>query len=433
MRKKFKNYSDFIEYFRSFEIDKLEKSEDIFFVYGIMKDLLLNYELPFEDRELISGIVIKLEARFKELNIFILQEDNLEEALTELRMHLSDEDIAQIILINDYIETAEPVGSRTIAKKYNLGISSATIRNEMSDLEEMGFILQPHASSGRIPSDMGYRLYVDHLMQKKELGPEEQRYLQNVITRNVGQIDYLLEETAKALSALTNYTTIISEPVSQRTRIKQIRLLPLDSVSVLLVIVTEDNFIKNHVIQMGTVPEEDKIFTMGMRLNQVLQGYSLHDIDTSVINRLQAELHEYRQILPHILSAIESTMRSAEKVQVHMSGTKNILAFPEFSDIQKAKSLFQALGEKDVLITLLQGSTDTNDMQILIGSENSVQCMKDCSIITATYKMSDETRGTIGIVGPTRMDYSQVVSVLNGMVTNMEKVLKNLSKGNKNT
>ena len=214
-------------------------------------------------------------------------------------------------IINDYIETAEPVGSRTIAKKYNLGISSATIRNEMSDLEEMGFILQPHASSGRIPSDMGYRLYVDHLMQKKELGPEEQRYLQNVITRNVGQIDYLLEETAKALSALTNYTTIISEPVSQRTRIKQIRLLPLDSVSVLLVIVTEDNFIKNHVIQMGTVPEEDKIFNMGMRLNQVLQGYSLHDIDASVINRLQTELHEYRQILPHILSAIESTMRSA--------------------------------------------------------------------------------------------------------------------------
>lgn len=249
----------------------------------------------------------------------------------------------------------------------------------------------------------------------------------------MGQIDYLLEETAKALSALTNYTTIISEPVSQRTRIKQIRLLPLDSVSVLLVIVTEDNFIKNHVIQMGTVPEEDKIFTMGMRLNQVLQGYSLHDIDASVINRLQTELHEYRQILPHILSAIESTMRSAEKVQVHMSGTKNILACPEFSDIQKAKSLFQALEEKDVLVTLLQGSADTNDMQILIGSENSVQCMKDCSVITATYKMSDETRGTIGIVGPTRMDYSQVVSVLNGMVTNMEKVLKNLSKGNKNT
>lgn len=335
-------------------------------------------------------------------------------------------------IINDYIETAEPVGSRTIAKKYNLGISSATIRNEMSDLEEMGFILQPHASSGRIPSDLGYRLYVDHLMQKKELGSEEQRYLQSVIARNVGQIDYLLEETAKALSALTNYTTIISEPVSRRTCIKQIRLLPLDSTAVLLVIATEDNFIKNHVIQMGEAPEEERIFDIGLCLNQVLQGYSLQDIDTSVINRLRTELYEYREMVPHILKAIESTMRSAEKVQVHMSGTKNILAFPEFSDIQKAKSLFQTLEEKDVLVTLLE-SGQSNDIQILIGSENSVQGMKDCSVITATYKMSDDTRGTIGIVGPTRMDYSQVVSVLHGMVSNMEKVLKNLADGNQNT
>ena len=335
-------------------------------------------------------------------------------------------------IINDYIETAEPVGSRTIAKKYNLGISSATIRNEMSDLEEMGFILQPHASSGRIPSDLGYRLYVDHLMKKKEMGSEEQRYLQSVIARNVGQIDYLLEETAKALSALTNYTTIISEPVSRRTRIKQIRLLPLDSTAVLLVIATEDNFIKNHVIQMGEAPEEERIFDIGLCLNQVLQGYSLQDIDTSVINRLRTELYEYREMVPHILKAIESTMRSAEKVQVHMSGTKNILAFPEFSDIQKAKSLFQTLEEKDVLVTLLE-SGQSNDIQILIGSENSVQGMKDCSVITATYKMSDDTRGTIGIVGPTRMDYSQVVSVLHGMVSNMEKVLKNLADGNQNT
>ncbi len=347
-------------------------------------------------------------------------------------MSLNDRKI-QILqaIINDYIETAEPVGSRTIAKKYNLGISSATIRNEMSDLEEMGFIMQPHASAGRIPSDLGYRLYVDHLMQKKELGQEEQRYLQSIIKRNVGQVDYLLEETAKALSTLTNYTTIISEPVSQTTKIKQIRLLPLDNTSVLLVIATEDNFIKNHVIQMGIAPDDEKVFLMGKCLHEALQGYALHDIDASVINRLQTVLYEYQEILPHILNAIENTMKAAEKVQVHMSGTKNILAFPEFSDIQKAKSLFQTLEEKDVLVTLLEGSK-TDELQILIGSENSVQSMQDCSVITATYKMGDNTRGTIGIVGPTRMDYSQVVSVLNGMVNNMEKVLKNLAEGNKN-
>ena len=348
-------------------------------------------------------------------------------------MALNDRKI-QILqaIINNYIETAEPVGSRTIAKKYNLGISSATIRNEMSDLEEMGFILQPHASSGRIPSDMGYRLYVDHLMQKKELGEEEQRYLQSIISRDISQIDFLMEETAKALSVLTNYTTIISEPKGQRTRMKQIRLIPLDSVSVLLVIATEGNFIKNHVIKMGCVPTEEKIFDIGFCLNRLLQGCALREIDTLLVDRMQEELWEYRELLPPILKAIETTMRSAEKVQLHMSGTKNILAFPEFADIQKAKSLFQALEEKDVLVTLLEESKN-NDLQVLIGSENTVQSMQDCSVITATYKMGDNTRGTIGIVGPTRMDYSQVISVLNGMVQNIEKVLKNLSDGDKNT
>ena len=349
-------------------------------------------------------------------------------------MALNDRKI-QILqaIINDYIETAEPVGSRTIAKKYNLGISSATIRNEMSDLEEMGFILQPHASSGRIPSDMGYRLYVDHLMQKKELGAEEQKYLQNIISRDISQIDYLMEETAKALSLLTNYTTFISEPIGQQTRIKQIRLLPLDHTSVLLVIATEDNFIKNHVLKMHNVPSEEKIFYIGICLNRVLQGCSLKEIDGAVISRMQAELVEYPELLPMILKAIEITMRAAEQIQVHMSGTRNMLAFPEFSDIQKAKSLFQTLEEKDVLVTMLKESKGS-DMQILIGSENSVQGMKDCSVITATYKMGDNTRGTIGIVGPTRMDYSQVISILNGMVKNIENVLRNISdESDKNT
>lgn len=347
-------------------------------------------------------------------------------------MSLNDRKI-QILqaIINDYIETAEPVGSRTIAKKYNLGISSATIRNEMSDLEDMGFILQPHASSGRIPSDMGYRLYVDHLMLKKEVSMEEVGYLQSVITKDINQIDYLMEETAKILSALTNYTTIISEPMGQGAKIKQIRLLPLDHTGVILIIATEDNFIKNHVLKMDMVPTEVEVFEIGMNLNSIFLGCALVDIDGEIIGKLQIGLGQYQELLQPILLAVEHTMRAAEKIQVHMSGTKNILAFPEFSDITKAKSLFQTLEEKDVLVTLLE-ENKSSDVQILIGSENTVQSMKDCSVITATYKLSDDTRGTIGIVGPTRMDYSQVISVLNGMVQNIEKVLRNLTDNNKN-
>lgn len=345
-------------------------------------------------------------------------------------MSLNDRKISILqAIINDYIETAEPVGSRTIEKKYNLGISSATIRNEMSDLEEMGFIMQPHASSGRIPSDLGYRLYVDHLMQKKELSLEEQGYLQSVIARDINQLDYLMEETAKVLSALTNYTTFISEPVGQRAKIKQIRLMPLDTTSILLVIATEDNFIKNHVIKMNTVPPDEIVFEIGHYIHRSLEGCALQQIDGRIISRLQEELGPYKTLLEPVLQALEHTMQAAEKVQVHMSGAKNILQFPEFSDITKAKSLFQTLEEKDVLVTLLE-SSKSNDLQILIGSENADQSMQDCSVITATYKLSDDTRGTIGIVGPTRMDYSQVVSVLNGMVQNIEKVLRNLTDNN---
>lgn len=343
------------------------------------------------------------------------------------QMSLNDRKI-QILqaIINDYIETAEPVGSRTIAKKYDLGISSATIRNEMSDLEDMGLIVQLHASSGRIPSDSGYRLYVDHLLQKKELEDDEQKYLQDIIARDISQIDYLMEETAKILSSLTHYPTIISEPIGQRAIIKQIRLLPLDTKSILLVIATGDNYIKNHVINMVLTPQESDIFQISQCLNETFQNYSLREISEEMVYGLREKLGVYESLLQPILQALEVTMLDAEKTQVYMSGTKNILEFPEFSDVNKAKSIFQALEEKDMLITLLEESRG-NDLQVLIGSENTVQSMQDCSVITATYKLSDDTRGTIGVVGPTRMDYCQVISVLNNMVKNIENILKNLT------
>lgn len=342
-------------------------------------------------------------------------------------MSLNDRKI-QILqaIINDYIETAEPVGSRTIAKKYNLGVSSATIRNEMSDLEDMGLIVQRHASSGRIPSDLGYRLYVDHLMQKPILEDEEQKYLQEVLERDITQIDYLMKESAKILSTLTNYPTIISEPIGQQAKIKQIRLLPLDDISVLLVIATNDNFIKNHVITTEVEISESSISFISTSINNTFKCLSLKEFTQDMLYSLQTTLGEYSFLIQPILKALESTMLAAEKTQIYMSGTKNILEFPEFSDMQKARDLFQTLEEKDMIVNLLEESCG-NDLQVLIGSENSVQSMQDCSVITATYKLTENTRGTIGIVGPTRMDYSQVIPVLNNMVKNIENALKNLN------
>lgn len=332
-------------------------------------------------------------------------------------------------IIHDYIATAEPVGSRTIAKKYDLGVSSATIRNEMSDLEDLGLIIQPHASAGRIPSDLGYRLYVDRLMKYRELAANEEEFLQRVVADNVTTIEFLMEETAKALSRLTRYTTMVSEPVAEQPKLKQIRLMPLDDVSLLLIVATEENFIKNHIIRVSSAPSEEDVFVISGILNNSLKGHSISSIDDGVLAKLALDLKQYAGIIPPLMKALEATLGAAEDMQVHLSGAKNILAYPEFSDVNKAKTLFQTLEEKDVLVTLLANPKD--EIQILIGNEIEIQEMKDCSVITTTYKMGDNTRGSIGILGPTRMDYSQVVSVLNGMVRNIETVLKSLSEEKK--
>lgn len=347
-------------------------------------------------------------------------------------MALNDRKI-QILkaIINDYIATAEPVGSRTLAKKYDLGVSSATIRNEMSDLEDMGLIIQPHTSAGRIPSELGYRLYVDRLMNTSELTPKEQEFLHSVVSGNITRIEYLMEETAKAISMLTNYTTIISEPVLKRTALKQIRLMPLDESAIMLIIVTEGNFVKNHIIRVNKAPSDEDLFSVSVKINNILKGHTLEDINEHTIMALQKELKEYSGLLKPVLKAVQKTIRSAENVHLHMSGAKNILNFPEFSDISKATEIFRAFEEKNNLVSLLEDAK-SNDIRILIGNEINIKEMKDCSVITTTYNMGENTKGSIGIIGPTRMNYNQVVSVLNEMVKNIESVLKSVPDG-KNT
>ncbi|MEA4815887.1 MAG: heat-inducible transcriptional repressor HrcA [Lachnospiraceae bacterium] len=337
-------------------------------------------------------------------------------------------------IINDYIATAEPVGSRTIAKKYDMGLSSATIRNEMSDLEDMGYIIQPYASAGRVPSDMGYRLYVDKLISNLnniEDNPKEV-FLKDIIESNISRIDNIMEETARAISLLTNYTAIITEPVTEKPKIKRISLIPLDERNIMCFVVAEQNIMKNNIIKTLNIPNEHEFFRLSSIFTENLKGLSIDDIDENVVLCLESESRPYEDLVPVILKIISKDFGSAENIEFHMSGARNILAFPEFSDVSKAKTFFQALEEKDMLITLM-GDSLNSDMRIFIGNENQIEEMKNCSIITASYKMGSNSRGGIGIIGPTRMDYSQVITVLNGMVKNIERVLKILSDGNNDT
>ena len=329
-------------------------------------------------------------------------------------------------IINDYVATAEPIGSRTIAKKYNLGISSATIRNEMSDLEELGLIVQPHTSAGRVPSDKGYRLYVDHLMHSRELTGAETKALKELVNQNLNHIDYLMKQTAKVLSMLTRYTTVVTEPKGREIKVKHIQLVPVDERSVVCVVVTDNKVIKNHVISCRLAPDMDELNRISAMFNMLLKQCDIMTLDEKSLDAITEKFGGYKELAADIAEAVKRTVEEEEDVQFYASGVNNILDFTEFSDVGKARSFFQAFEEKKMLITLFgQNPSGTpGKIQIVIGGENNMEELKDCSIVRANYKYGNNTYGTIGVIGPTRMNYSQTVSLLNAIVKSINNVIK---------
>ena len=328
-------------------------------------------------------------------------------------------------LIGDYIAYGDPISSRTIAKKHGLGISSATIRNEMSDLEEMGFIIQPHASSGRIPSDKGYRMYVDRLVYR-DLTKDETRYLKDVILGNINHMEYLMKETAKAISILTKHTTIVSEVGHKKITVKHIQLMPMDKNTIVVVVITVNKLVKNSMVNVDEPLTDETLNQMSALLNKLLRGKNVEDIISLTIADMP-----HKNIMEDIISAISKILTLEEEIEIFTSGVNNILDYPEFSDLEKAKGIFKTFEEKEVLITLMDKNGSEN-LQVIIGAENTLEEMKDCSIIKASYMLGGQPMGAIGIVGPTRMDYYNLTSVLNAVVTNINSVLHTINPGGKN-
>ena len=325
-------------------------------------------------------------------------------------------------IIKDYIETAEPIGSRTIEKKYNFGISSATIRNEMSDLEDLGLIQQPHTSSGRVPSDLGYRLYVDKLMRHRPLTDEETMFLQLMIMNNIHHVDYLMQETAKAISSLTRYATIVSEPREKKPALRHIQLMPMDERSILVIWVTDTKAVKNKTLPVADPPDYDTLTRLSKVLNNTLQSQAIDSIDRKTLDTLLIAFGKYANMLMPILGVLADAQKA--EGQVYTSGVNNFLAFPEFADREKVLNIFNALEEREMLVTLF-GKDFSEDVQVIIGSENHIESLKNCSIIRADFSLGDQG-GVIGIIGPTRMDYAQAISIMKGMLHNINKVLEAL-------
>lgn len=325
-------------------------------------------------------------------------------------------------VIRNYLETGEPVGSRTISKYTDLNLSSATIRNEMADLEELGYILQPHTSAGRIPSDKGYRLYVDNMMREKEKEVEE---MKSMLLEKEDKMEHLLKQAARVLANNTNYATLISAPTVHHNKVKFIQLSRVDERQLLAVIVVEGNVIRNNILETEEALDDETILKLNMLLNTNLNGLSIDEINLAMIAAMKQTAGIHSEIVSDVIDAVAEAIRADEDLQIYTSGANNIFRYPELSDGQRASEIISTFEEKKQLTELVQGTlTDENStgIQVYIGEETPMANMKDCSVVTATYELGSGMKGTIGVIGPKRMDYEKVVDALKTMKKQIDKL-----------
>ena len=299
-------------------------------------------------------------------------------------------------IIKTYLETGEPVGSRTISKYADLNLSSATIRNEMADLEEMGLIVQPHTSAGRIPSDHGYRMYVDY-------------------------------QVVKVLANNTNYATMISAPQYHRTKLKFIQLSIINETQLLAVVVAEGNIVKNKVLNFEHGLNNEMLLKLNILLNTALNGLAMEEINLGLITKLKEQAGIHSDVVSKVLDTVAETIQMDDEMEIYTSGATNIFKYPELSDSSKASELINAFEEKKELASLVAESmaqTSDTGIQVYIGNEAPIQNMKDCSVVTATYELGSGIRGTIGIIGPKRMDYEKVVDSLKTLKSQLDNVFE---------
>ena len=325
-------------------------------------------------------------------------------------------------IIKTYLETGEPVGSRTISKYTDLNLSSATIRNEMSDLEELGYIVQPHTSAGRIPSDKGYRLYVDMLMEEKEqeLNEREEQMLEKA-----DKMEKLLKQAARVLATNTNYATMVSTPVNSANKLKFIQLSMVDEEQIIAVIVLGGNVIKNRIINVEEPLSNENLLKLNMLLNTTLNGMSIEEINLGLIARLKEQAGIHSEVIGNVLDAVADVIQIDEDMQIYTSGTTNIFKYPELSDKQSAQEIINAFEEKQQLtelVTRTLSKEENTGIQVYIGDETPVQNMKDCSVVTATYELGDGMKGTIGIIGPKRMDYEHVLKSMKRLQSELDQM-----------
>ena len=333
-------------------------------------------------------------------------------------------------IIDDYILTGVPVGSRTISKKYDRGLSSATIRNEMSDLEELGFLDQPHISAGRVPSAKAYRLYVDSLLQAGVIPDDSAESVMSHYTGRVHQMEDIIDHAARVLSTLTQYTAVVLSPKGREATLQTIQLVPVTSDSALVVIVTDQGLIRDSVIRISSEVDGDTLYTISRTLTNELRGCTLskaYEMLPEMIRRME----DNKDVLMNLYSFLDEGQKKPRNTHVAIGGTSNMLSYPEYSDVDKARNFLSLMETRDKLADIIRGSGEMA-FTVRIGPETGVPEMADCAIVTASYSTRGGQQGTIGVIGPTRMRYSRVISILNMMGHELTDMFSGENEGKQN-
>lgn len=329
-------------------------------------------------------------------------------------------------IIDDYIRSAEPVGSRSISKRGEVSYSPATIRNEMSDLEELGFLEQPHTSAGRIPSHKGYRYYVDHLVQLGGLQPAELTMMKGFLAEKLNAAEQVIQHAATILSNMTNYTSIVLGPEMFNTSLRHVQLLPLSDSTAVAIVVTNTGHVENKTVSLPPGISASELEQMVNLLNHKLVGVPLYKLKSQLFSEVSDEMQRHVSKYEELMGIVESVLETDEENRLFLSGATNILMQPEFKDVDKVKTILDLLDETPTLLRMI--SSAPSGIQVRIGSENNHQAINNCSLITATYSLDGEALGTIGILGPTRMEYGKVISLLDFLSKNMTLMLKRTNK-----
>ncbi len=325
-------------------------------------------------------------------------------------------------VIDDYIESAEPVGSRTLARKYDLGVSPATIRNEMADLEMLGYLEQLHTSSGRIPSSKGYRFYVDGLIPPKPVSDEEKERIDKWYRARVRRIEEVFQETARIISQVTKNVSLVLAPQMTQAQFRCLQFLPLDDRRVITVLMTDAGFIENKILEMPSGATFEDFQRMAKVINMRLEGHTLRTIEQHSLTEIRDEIRD-ESLYEAALEIIHRALDSGRRERLYLGGTTQMLEQPEFHDVEKVKDTLLMLEEEELMKDILHAHMG-DGLEVTIGQENEDKHFKDSSIITATYHLDGELLGTIAVLGPTRMEYAKAMSLLEYMNQNLTDVIK---------